>query len=177
MEATRWREGQEPSTLDLIFTNKEGLVSDVKVHSPLGKSDHGIIMFKIHCECTKESRKTPRYLYNKANYAQIRKDLDIDWEKELNGKDVSTCWEILKSKLMQTTTNNVPKVIGQCSKKKRPSWMNRSAIAKVKKKHAAWKRYLATRDGQAYQLFARARNQAKWQGGITLLMCMLFVAF
>ncbi len=56
MESTRWREGQTPSTLDLLLTNKEGLVSDVVVHAPLGKGDHGIIIFKMHCGNTKEDK-------------------------------------------------------------------------------------------------------------------------
>ena len=75
----------------------------------------------------------------------------------MDGKDVIQCWEIIKEKLMQTAKSNIPKIqMNTTRKQKRPSWMNPSAVAKVKKKHAAWKRYLATRDGQAYNLYARA---------------------
>ncbi len=159
-EATRWREGQSPSTLDLVFTNKEGLISDITVSSPLGKSDHGVIIFKMHCQSTQEKQTKTRYLYSKGNYSQIRTNLDINWEHELTGKDVIQCWEIFKSRLIEAANENIPKVLENTKKQKRPSWMNTSAIAKVKKKHAAWKRYLATKDGQAYQLYARERNQA-----------------
>ena len=38
--------------------------------------------------------------------------------------------------------------------------MNSTALSKVKKKHAAWNR---TKEGADYQMFARARNQAKWE--------------
>ena len=162
-EATRWREGQASSTLDLIFTNKEGLISDINVSPPLGKSDHGVIIFKMHCQTTQEKQKKPQYLYNKGNYNQIREDLDIDWESELDGKNVIQWWENFKSKLSLAASNNIPKVSQSKRKWKRPSWMSTTAIAKVKKKHTAWKRYLATKDGQAYQLYARARNQAKWE--------------
>ncbi len=162
-EATRWKEGQSPSTLDLIFTNKEGLISDITVSSPLGKSDHGVIIFKMHCQSTREKPTKTRYLYSKGNYNQIRTNLDINWEHELTGKDVIQCWEIFKSRLRVAASENIPKVLLNTKKQKRPSWMNTNAIAKVKKKHAAWKRYLATKDGQAYQLYARARNQAKWE--------------
>ncbi len=116
----------------------------------------------MHCGCTRVKNTTPKFLYNKANYNQIREELDIDWDGELEGKDVLNSWELLKSKLTSTAANHIPKVLLN-RRKQRPTWINPSAIAKIKKKHAAWKRYLATKDGQAYQLFARARNQAKWE--------------
>ena len=117
----------------------------------------------MHCGYTEDKKTSQRYLYNKGNYDQIRADLNIDWKGELEGKDVLQCWKILKSKLILSATNNIPKVLVHKHKQKRPSWMNSTAVAKVKKKHQAWKRYLATQDGQAYQLYARARNQAKWE--------------
>jgi hypothetical protein len=36
-EPTRYRHGQEPSILDLIFTNEEEMISELKYHSSLGK--------------------------------------------------------------------------------------------------------------------------------------------
>ncbi len=57
---------------------------------------------------------------------------------------------IQKSKLISSATENIPKVTGHRNKQKRPSWMSTAAVARVKKKYQAWKRYLATRDGQAY---------------------------
>ena len=37
---TRYREGKEPSTLDLIFTNEDYMVDNLRSCAPLGKSDH-----------------------------------------------------------------------------------------------------------------------------------------
>ena len=34
---TRMRDGQEPSVLDLIFSNEEGMVKNLEVHAALGK--------------------------------------------------------------------------------------------------------------------------------------------
>ncbi len=140
-EPTRWRANQTPNTLDLLFTNKEGLISDVRVHAPLGKSDHGIVIFSIHCGYAKQVKSTPRYLYNKGNYDQVRADLDIDWNMLMSGMDVTQCWDLLKTELIKTTTNNVPKIMEtSCRPRKKPLWMNATAITKVKKKHAAWNR-------------------------------------
>jgi len=41
--ATRFREGQEPSTLDYIFTDEEHLIEHISISSPLGKSDHAVL--------------------------------------------------------------------------------------------------------------------------------------
>jgi endonuclease/exonuclease/phosphatase family metal-dependent hydrolase len=44
---TRGRNSQQPHVLDLLFTNEEGMVSDIEYLSPLGKSDHCIITYKF----------------------------------------------------------------------------------------------------------------------------------
>ncbi len=162
-EPTRWRAGQTPNTLDLVLTNKEGLVSDIKVQAPIGKSDHGTIIFRIHCGYEQRIKPAPKYLYNKGNYDQVRADLDVDWDSLMNGKDATQCWNVLKMKLIEAATSNIPKVSENSGKCKKPLWMNSAAIAKVKKKHAAWNRYLNTKAGQDYMMYARARNQAKWE--------------
>ena len=43
---TRFREGQQPSCLDLIFTNEENMVDldSLNIDSPLGKSDHALFV-------------------------------------------------------------------------------------------------------------------------------------
>ena len=39
--------------------------------------------------------------------------------------------------------------------------MTTRCLAKIKKKHKAWRRYLETKSGQEYQEFSRARNQVR----------------
>lgn len=46
---TRYREGQQPSLLDLVIVNEEQLVDDIAEHSPLGKSDHIVMQFELYC--------------------------------------------------------------------------------------------------------------------------------
>jgi hypothetical protein len=48
---TRFREGQTPSCLDLVFTNEENMVDtdSLIIDSPLGKSDHAVIHFDYLC--------------------------------------------------------------------------------------------------------------------------------
>lgn len=48
---TRARINQCPSILDLIFTNEEGMVSNLLISAPLGKSDHGVLAFQLNSYC------------------------------------------------------------------------------------------------------------------------------
>ncbi|XP_060556788.1 uncharacterized protein LOC132717356 [Ruditapes philippinarum] len=52
---TRYRNGQRPSTLDLVFSSEELLVNNIEHFSPLGKSDHIVITFGIDCNSNNEA--------------------------------------------------------------------------------------------------------------------------
>ena len=43
-DETRFREGQEPSLLDPIFTSNEHSINEVRIESPIGKSDHAVLI-------------------------------------------------------------------------------------------------------------------------------------
>ena len=47
-ENTRFRVDQEPSQLDLLFTNDKLLISDIRYEHPIGKSDHIVLVFNFH---------------------------------------------------------------------------------------------------------------------------------
>ncbi len=159
-EPTRWRNGQRSNTLDLIFTNKDSLVSDIQIRSPIGKSDHGVVIFKVLCDTKDVSSSTTRYQYEKANIAGMKQDLSIDWEEEFKGKKMEDCWSIFKDHVESACKQHIPKV--SCSTtKKRPMWMTSRCLAKIKQKHKAWRRYLETKQGREYQEFWRSRNRVK----------------
>ena len=46
---TRYREGQQPSLLDLVIVNDEQMVDEVVDQGPLGKSDHVVLSFDLNC--------------------------------------------------------------------------------------------------------------------------------
>ena len=75
---TRYRYDQEPSLLDLVFTNEEGMLKDV-VHNPaLGESDYECLSFDLNCY-KKEFKKTMLPNYYKGDYEAIRNRLnDVD---------------------------------------------------------------------------------------------------
>ena len=70
-QATRKRVNDEPSRLDLIFTDEEIQISDVKYYSPLGKSDHNLIAFNFHCYLD-YSKPKEKFQYAKGDYDGMR---------------------------------------------------------------------------------------------------------
>ena len=59
---------------------------------------------------------------------------------------------------------NIPKSKPRRTKgdnsKKKPLWMCKAALAKVKKKYHAWKRYTATKHYRDYEAYIKLRNEA-----------------
>ena len=48
-ECTRYRAGDEPSVLDLLFTNEENMINSITYKPGLGKSDHLQLEFSFNC--------------------------------------------------------------------------------------------------------------------------------
>ena len=65
-EPTRGRMSNERHILDLILTPDEHDIIDIKNLSPLGKSDHSIIEFKLNC------MSWEKYNYNKGDYIGLQ---------------------------------------------------------------------------------------------------------
>jgi hypothetical protein len=82
--------------LDLILTDCPEKFIQIKDEGCLGSSDHCIITAEIEIELQKQ-KKTPRNIWNRGNYGQIRMELDtVDWINEINGRDLETAWKFLK---------------------------------------------------------------------------------
>ena len=160
-EPTRHRANQKKNLLDLVFTTDDS-VENVNLETPLGNSDHCAISFEVQINCTPNNDHKSYPNYNKANYEAMKTDVNqVDWRTELAEKNVNESWNFLSNALRSTTNKHVPMKTKK-HWKKRPLWMNQTALAKVKKKHDAWKRYLETNSGEHYLEYTRARNQAKW---------------
>ena len=74
---TRARINEEPSTLDLIFTNKENMIKDCKYCSPLGNSDRA----RLTCNYRYINIFTTR----ETNYKRIKEELEAtNWDELFN---------------------------------------------------------------------------------------------
>ena len=160
-EPTRYRENQKKNTLDLLFTTREEIIHEINHLPPKGRSDHSSLLFTVIGEKKMNSETKKIYNYKNANYEAMKEDLGkINWTKRIN-EDVENSWILLKATIHDVMEKYIPKATIYPNKRKRPLWMNQSSLSKVRKKHAAWKRYLETKSGEDYLKYTRARNQAR----------------
>jgi hypothetical protein len=66
-EATRMRQGQEPSVLDYIFTDEQNLTDIVHYEAPLGKSDHVVLKWELTLYVAEVESKQYKLNYWKGN--------------------------------------------------------------------------------------------------------------
>ncbi|TRZ08141.1 hypothetical protein HGM15179_018968 [Zosterops borbonicus] len=75
--------------LDLLFTNRDGLVGDVVVGGRLGQSDHEIIEFSIIGEIRRNINKILTLDFRRADFGLFRRLIQrVPWEAALKNKGV-----------------------------------------------------------------------------------------
>jgi len=105
----RIRQGNSPSLFDLVFTNKENMVTNLMYLSPLGNSDHICIQFDLLCYL--EPKKTDNLKYNiRAPDIDLMKQTlgDVDWVSLLDPLDMNDAWLYFKSIFQDAFDNCVP---------------------------------------------------------------------
>ena len=170
---SRRRGNDDPSLIDLIFSDESMQVSDVEHHAPLGKSDHDVITFNFNCYMDYVKPKE-RYVYHKADFEAMRNSLMEDnWTVEYIQKSYNrSCeelWSILKSKLLELRGRFVPKNTTTTS----PSWkeigggfpIDSRLQSAIREKHASHRRWMSAlrrnNADSAHRDYAKARNKVK----------------
>ena len=88
--------------LDLVLTNKEGLVGNVKLKGSLGCSDHEMVEFKILRAVRRAQSKLTTLDFRRADFGLFRDLLGrIPWDKAVEGRVAQESWLICKDHLLQ----------------------------------------------------------------------------
>ena len=162
-QVTRRRGNDNPSLIDLVFTDEEIQISDIQHIAPLGKSDHTLITFNFNCYL-EYSKPKERYLYSKGGYDEMGKHLASLLRLEI-WTMISTT---LKSKLLELRDKYVPRQIITL----KPSWKEkgccpiskttREAIKTKDKAHRQWMSAINRIDADDKHLrYTKARNKVK----------------
>ncbi|GAB0182648.1 hypothetical protein GRJ2_000730100 [Grus japonensis] len=149
--------------LDLILTNKEGLVGDVKLKGSLGCSDHKMVEFRILRAARRALSKLTILDFRRADFALFRDLLGrIPWDKALEGRGAQDDWLIFKGHLLQAQFHIVciPTKRKSSKNTKRPLWMNKELLGKVKTKKGSLQRV----EARAGSLGRTQRNCSSSQG-------------
>jgi len=163
-EPTHYRGNQRANMLDLIFTNEDNTISDIKVHPPLGNSHHCVLEFATNLKGMSDIIEREVYMYEKGDYDGFNNYMrEVDWEAKLNGKTVEEMWDEISGKITDGMKKYIPTYHIRMDKPGKPLWMNEVTLRKVRKKHSAWRRYVTTKEGRDYQEYCKYRNQAKWE--------------
>ena len=71
-ELTRYRFGEEPSLLDLVLTNEEGMVRNLEYQSGQGNSDHLSFIFGLVCQGEKNKETGTQPDFFKTDFVSVR---------------------------------------------------------------------------------------------------------
>ena len=70
---------------------------DIFVEPPLDSSDHVMLSFNFQCYTKQTHVPRTKYKYDKADFANMSADMNLDWEKLLEGKNANEAWKFFKT--------------------------------------------------------------------------------
>ena len=95
--------------LDLVLTNKEGLVGDVKLKGSLGCSDCEMVEFKILRAVRRAHSKLTALDFRRADFGLFRDLLGRElWDKAQAGSEAQETWLTFKDHLLQAQERCIP---------------------------------------------------------------------
>ena len=139
LETTRNRNSSS-SLLDLVFTNEEGMVSDIQYLPGLGLSDHLCLKFELICYGNYMQDKKPKYNLRQADFDKMRTLIEnINWEDALISSDIQQAWDVFASYYESFLKECIPCHVSKLKKKN--IYMTLEALRARKKKCRCWDRY------------------------------------
>lgn len=161
-EPTRLRDGQNPSCLDLLFTNDELMVTQetLCIGPPLGSSDHACISCELCLYSEGSNVDREYYQYFKGDYDELRIELlSADWDTIFTDLNVEQMWQSFKDILNNAISKHIPKKKHCKNNKESPLWMDKTTKLAILAKRKAWKKYKYSRSQENYRKYAVARNK------------------
>ena len=156
-ENTRIREGQCDSLQDLILTDKESLVSNLKLMPPIGRSDHMTLLYNVDfVNGQPDTRRTMNFY--RGDYIQMRTELSaIDWTDTLDEEDINNIWTTFEGIINEAMNRNIPL---KSSRPRKKAWLTREASDAVNEKRRLYNRYRKHKTPESLEAYKRAKNQA-----------------
>ncbi|TRZ10607.1 hypothetical protein HGM15179_016504 [Zosterops borbonicus] len=146
--------------LDLLFTNRDGLVEDVVVGGRLGQSDHEIIEFSIIGEIRRYINKTFTLDFRRADFGLFRRLIQgVPWEEALKNKGVQESWVLFKTEFLRAQEQTVPVCRKTSRRGKRPAWISKEVLDEIRNKK---RMYRFWKEGQVpWEVFKGAARECR----------------
>ena len=117
-----------------------GLINDLTVRDPLGRSDHSMVEFKIWMEREKVKSNTSVLCLNKGDYNGMREELaKVDWEQKLCGGTIEEQWRTFKVIFLSAQQTYMPVIRKDCRKRDNQPWISEEIKEGIKLKENAYK--------------------------------------
>ncbi|KAK3089125.1 hypothetical protein FSP39_001036 [Pinctada imbricata] len=157
---TRWRSTNTPHILDLLITKEENSIEELEHQSPLGKSDHCVIVFNYICSIVMRKSQKRRKCYRKANFLAIKREISsIDWENALKLQEgtIDDIWERFRNTMEVIENKFVPTIkVGQ---KKNTVPLDKETLQAIKEKNVLSRKVVRTKDESIRKKYNRVRNK------------------
>ena len=156
LNPTRYRNGQEPSTLDLVFTRYEQDLDTICFYEPLGHSDHVVIGANLGISSAGEQ------MIMKRNFGRIDEEqlttsaLQYNWEIGVFSS-LEEKWLHIKHNFISVTDLVAP--LSHFRRKKKP-WIKSRALRALRKKRNAWNKYKVMGSHENWRRYSRSREIA-----------------
>ena len=162
-EPTRYRSADYPHTLDLVMSNAD-IITDIDYLSPLGNSDHSVLLIGIF-ESLNDRQVFSKLNYNKGNYDEMSKFLDIDWETVFGhcGDNIECMWKIFKDKVYNSIERFIP-VVKDFHRSGNNKWTQPLPFETrelIRSKHKLWKNFIKTKNAQILTEYKTVRNKVR----------------
>ena len=156
---TRFREGERPSVLDLLFTNEEGMLMDLQYLPGLGKSDQVTLWFQLACYTHQTSAQLNRLNFNRAKWSDLNAMLDkVNW-LGLKTLSIESGYRVFQEHLSDAVSTCIP--TAKNSKARKNIFMTSKALRLKKHKNRLWKRCMFTQDPLDMARFKASRNKLR----------------
>jgi len=157
-EPTRFRQGNQPSTLDYIFTSEEEVIEKINYETPIGKSDHAVLSWDLTVAVKTTMTRTSKLNFWRGNYVAINEALKkVNWELEFAGLQAEGMWQVFRNTLLRLINDFVP-----CrteKKRGRNRWISKSTVRQIKVRNRAWNDYKKSRCDGDYKKYTKIRNK------------------
>ena len=145
---------------DLVFSSDQNLILDVLKLSPLGKSDHAMMLVTVDGAIRRPTTCEQIPDWKNADMEGLKAELaEVDWEAKFRDQDCESCWGLFKTVLDELQSKYVPLKLRRVSN--RPVWMKPALLRSIRKKRRMWRAYTTTDDYADYLAYKSFEKQVQ----------------
>ena len=159
VEPTRFRAGDVPSILDLVFSNEEAMVHNVTYLSPLGHSDHSCLVFDVKVKTSSPTSSENHLILHRGDYNGMRFMLEqVDWNLVFHSNQVESCWKGITTEVCKAVMQCIPM---KSSKPSKTIFIDLETKRLRRKKNKAYVAYIGSRNNDTHARYVILRNKLR----------------